>query len=786
MPLTPEEERELAALESEVGAAPSAGALTPEEEAELAALEAEDQRPKLSKFESLASGFSQGASFGFADEISAGIEAMLDSGKTYEEALAENRKIMEKGFSANPKTALAGEVLGGVTSTLPLGGAGTAAKGVPTLAKAVKTGAKIGAGVGGLTAAGKSEKEITDSDFWGEVVVGTGTGAALGAGGAAIGSALQKGGSAIKGAFKKGAQAADEVGEAASTASGKMKRIIDDADEMIDELDDFIDDLFVTGDTFDVPQAKVTPEAKRLAEFGGYKTEIADDAAKNVAYVKNRIDEGADLLGPTRLQLDPRAPNNLSKTVMKHFNETAKRVKGYEEATTEMLDGIRIPKQAVLKPFQDAIGRLTGTGTKGRRLYTPDNEGAIAVLKKYLQGTDDMMGVADAPSVIDALDVRTFLRDLRAGNVRAYDARGVPLKVKASELKSVAAELRQALRAAVKKQKGGAKKLQKFDAIMDEYAKDYGALTTIKKAWRWDSQQKQPGLEQWYRQRVIYPFQNIADGTTPQPTALAKALQHIGKKGKTPINYAQTVKDNLLVSDLFPELGGGINSGTATRVWTKTALKAGLKSPVAPIEAAKELGGVALDASSGIRRDMLKKILQGQKGLASGTEEFVGRVRDIAGRTKQPLLSAGEMAGEAGEVAGRGVNLAGILASRFAPEGSLEDLPQEKAGPGGNKEPDETSRRRSDVLRSFENRNFPGRRYEEGADKTQAPQPVDKTREQPSTLPRYYPSPAKMGKYSTTLKRAEEKGEEALGATHYILMQRDPEYRKKYEAGREE
>lgn len=784
MQLTPEEERELAQLESEVGSQPStgAGALTPEEEAELAQLEAEESRPKLSKLESFASGFSQGASFGFADEIAAGIESALDSGKTYEEALAENRKIMEKGFEANPKTAFAGEITGGVTSTLPLGGAGTgAAKAAPTLAKAVSTGAKIGGGVGALTAAGKSDKDITDGDFWGEVVAGAGTGAAFGAAGAGVGKALEKGGRLVKGAFKKGSEVADEVGEAASTASGKMKGVIEDADDLIDEMDNFTDDLFVAEDTLDVPTAEVTDEAKRLADFGGYKTDVPDDAAKNIAYVKSRIDEGADMLSPTRLQLDPRAPNNLSKTVMKHFNETAQRVKGYEEATTEMLDGVMIPKQDVLKPFQDAIGRLTGTGTKGRRLYTPDNEGAIAVLKKYLEGTDDMLGVGQAPDAIDALDVRTFLRDLRAGNVRAYDAKGVPLKVKANELKSVARDLRQALRKAVKKQKGGAKKLEKFDRLMDEYAKDYGALTTIKKAWRWDSQQKQPGLEQWYRQRVIYPFQNIADGTTPQPTALAKALQHIGKRGKTPVNYAQTVKDNLVVSDIFPELGGGINKGTATRVWTKTALKA----PFAPVEAAKEIGGAALDASAGVRRNMLKKILEGQKGLASGTEEFVGKIRDIAGRTKQPLLSAGEAVGEAGEKAGRSATLAGILGARFAPQNSVEDLPEQGSGQGGASGLDEISRRRSEILRKFEGRSFPGRRFEEGADKTQAQRGADKTQEQPSTLPRYYPSPSKMGKYSDTLRRAEEKGEEALSATHYILMQRDPEYRKKYEAGRE-
>jgi hypothetical protein len=72
------------------------------------------------------------------------------------------------------------------------------------------------------------------------------------------------------------------------------------------------------------------------------------------------------------------------------------------------------------------------------------------------------------------------------------------------------------------------------------------------------------------------------------------------------------------------------------------------------------------------------------------------------------------------------------------------------------------------------------------SERTRSPQPEEESRyprqernQAPSAAP--YPTPERMGKYAGVLRKAQESGSDGLSATHYILMQRDPEYRKMYE-----
>jgi hypothetical protein len=43
-----------------------------------------------------------------------------------------------------------------------------------------------------------------------------------------------------------------------------------------------------------------------------------------------------------------------------------------------------------------------------------------------------------------------------------------------------------------------------------------------------------------------------------------------------------------------------------------------------------------------------------------------------------------------------------------------------------------------------------------------------------------------MGRYSGVLRQAAARGPAAAGATHYMLMQQDPQYREMYEQDREQ
>lgn len=100
-------------------------ALTEREELELLELEEREQNsaPQVSaqaspsKLESFARGAAQAASFGFADEITGGLESLFTD-KPYEQARDESRLAYKKASDANPASYLTGNVSGGVATAL--------------------------------------------------------------------------------------------------------------------------------------------------------------------------------------------------------------------------------------------------------------------------------------------------------------------------------------------------------------------------------------------------------------------------------------------------------------------------------------------------------------------------------------------------------------------------------------------------------------------------------------------------------------------------------------------
>src|SRR5688572_29503375 len=83
--------------------APKSGFISDDEMMQLESQEKE----KPSEVESAARGFAQGASFGFADEISGGVESLIGD-KTYKQARNESRENFKKAQEANPGSFVAG------------------------------------------------------------------------------------------------------------------------------------------------------------------------------------------------------------------------------------------------------------------------------------------------------------------------------------------------------------------------------------------------------------------------------------------------------------------------------------------------------------------------------------------------------------------------------------------------------------------------------------------------------------------------------------------------------
>lgn len=165
--------------------------------------------PTVGAGEAFVRGAGDGASFGFQDEILAGLDAAIqplipipENGSTaetwrqrYDENVASQRELLKAGSDQHPVASIAGGLVGGIGPALVTGGV-TAA---PTLAANIGRGAAAGAAYGGLYGAGSAEGDLV------ERLPETAAGAALGA---AVGGALP---ALIGGAGKVVRGSADET-----------------------------------------------------------------------------------------------------------------------------------------------------------------------------------------------------------------------------------------------------------------------------------------------------------------------------------------------------------------------------------------------------------------------------------------------------------------------------------------------------------------------------------------------------------------------------------------------
>lgn len=122
-------------------------------------------------------GLAQGASLGFADELTGAAEALLTD-KSYEQARDESRQAYDKAQAANPNTYLAGDVTGSIATAFLPG---------LNVAKGATTAARIGraAAGGALSGLGTSK-----ADNAGELAKDATVGAALGGGLQGVGESL--------------------------------------------------------------------------------------------------------------------------------------------------------------------------------------------------------------------------------------------------------------------------------------------------------------------------------------------------------------------------------------------------------------------------------------------------------------------------------------------------------------------------------------------------------------------------------------------------------------------
>lgn len=184
----------------------------------------------------LASGVTQGATFGFGDEIAAGL-ASLSPSITYDQALQTARGMSENAAFARPKTEMAGQILGGAAASLGTTGAVLGAgrslagkAGLGALSGALEGGAYgFGTGEGGV--ANRAENAARSAALGGAVgAVAPVAIAAAGMGARAVAnpvaSALNipsnvRAGRAVEGYLGRAGMTADDVAAATQRAAAE-------------------------------------------------------------------------------------------------------------------------------------------------------------------------------------------------------------------------------------------------------------------------------------------------------------------------------------------------------------------------------------------------------------------------------------------------------------------------------------------------------------------------------------------------------------------------------------
>lgn len=214
---------------------------------------------KQSKASGVIDAFTQGASFGFGDELTA-LEAGLlgrtpdgklfdysqSFGQRYDDALAAERGQQEQFKENNPALSVGSEIAGGVASAGGLAKQGISLVGRTAgrpLLKRMAAGAGEGAAYGAAYGAGNADNESRLDGAAGGAMLGAGIGGAI----PAVGSALRKGyqAAASKAQTSKVAPTKDALKEQA----GRLFKEVDDAGVRFNKgtrqylMDGMIDDL---------------------------------------------------------------------------------------------------------------------------------------------------------------------------------------------------------------------------------------------------------------------------------------------------------------------------------------------------------------------------------------------------------------------------------------------------------------------------------------------------------------------------------------------------------------
>lgn len=298
--------------------------------------------------ESLVRGGAQGATLGFADELTGAGEAVIKKlsghdatfGDLYEKSRDESRANYRAAKTANPKTFLTGEVGGGLASLIAAPAAAT-----------IKGAAAVGAGVGAVSALGGSEDDLTTN----EGQISTAKKVALQS---LVGGALGAGGKYIADKFAPAILEPIAERRAAKAAGAMKSDFVKLGDDELREAGRVALDTDIIKPGFsgtDDMMARTTAIQDVAGETIGGTMDVIDDAGLRVYKPKNALDafvkDAPDVRDPALRPLRGKVADMTSSLARKdrYKMSTMRSAQDYKK----MLSDLAYGEKATLQPGQE-------------------------------------------------------------------------------------------------------------------------------------------------------------------------------------------------------------------------------------------------------------------------------------------------------------------------------------------------------------------------------------------------------------------------------------------------
>jgi len=338
--------------------------------------------------------FAQGLTFGFADEIEAGVRSALDSEKTYAQTLNEVRGKIKAFRKSNPVAAFGTEIAGSIPSMILaqfIPGAGQTA----TAGRIAQLARTAGIGTRGQTIGGSAIKGAAASGLYG---FGTGEGGlenrAKSAGtSAAIGAVLNP---AIQGIAPKVTEGAKELlKKGVDLTAGQATKGSGLIGNMLDRIEQSAaGTVFGIGDSI---------KGALQRSQTGFNRAIANDALNpiNVKIPKNL--EGRDIISFGNKALRTNYKKVLDKTKINDIGNLTQEVNTIVQSTSDDL------KKKVSAKVQDIIfkkttdGKLSGQGIKGIQ------ENLRKTIDRFKTGSPDDREIADILQDVRSVFVKEII-----------------------------------------------------------------------------------------------------------------------------------------------------------------------------------------------------------------------------------------------------------------------------------------------------------------------------------------------------------------------------------------